>query len=201
MQMRMDEQSLAKITAAVTDAEKRTSGEIVVVIAERSGRYQEARAVFALVASSVATLAAVVIDPDIHASWLLLNGFVALAAYAIASVPMFARFLVDGDHRAKAVASAAKLAFVDRGVHRTRDRSGVLVYLSLLERRVQIIGDENVHKVVGDDGWKKYVARIVEDPAATAAVVADIGALLAGSFPRRADDKNELPDAVVVQRG
>jgi putative membrane protein len=190
----------AQLEKAVATAEQGTSGEVVVVVAPRSASYAAARASFALACAVVTGLAAIALH--VHAGWALLAWpIVAVAAFSIASTPWLLRALVDDDDRAAAVADAAKIAFFDRGVHTTRERAGVLLYLSLAERRVQILADAGVHRVVGRTGWEAHVAQIAGAlragyPAEIVGVVAAIGAVLARHFPRTADDANELPDAV-----
>ncbi len=199
-----DETSLKAISDAVTEAERSTSGEIVVVVAPRSSGYDGLRAAVAIVVTTLLALAVTLLWPALHASWIALAlPVVFIAAYATAAAPALLRLVLSRDDAEAAVADGARLAFIDRGVHRTRDRSGVLVYISLLERRVQVLGDAGIHDVIGEAGWQKTVTRIVEalvkrEPAAIADVVRDMGATLSASFPRRADDKNELPDQVVV---
>ena len=200
-----DSNALQKITDAVAAAEKGTAGEIVVVVAERSGTYVGARAAIALAITTLVAFAAALLDAD--ATWVAL-GFpiVFVATMAVTGVGAVARAIVPRGALEAEALRGARVAFVARGVHQTKDRCGVLVYLSLLEHCVYVVGDAGIHDVVGGDGWKAYVGRIVGAMKAgqlegVAAVVADIGAVLGRHFPRAADDKNELPDAVVVQRG
>ena len=95
--------------------------------------------------------------------------------------------------------------FIERGIHNTRDQSGILVMLSELEHQVVILGDAGIHQKVGDDGWEGYIKRIVtglkggQAAASIVAVLQDLGAQLAAHFPARVDDTDELANEVVIQ--
>lgn len=96
----------------------------------------------------------------------------------------------------------ARREFVRLGVTRTRERNGVLVLVVPSRRRFAVLGDEGIHARVGQDFWDTTVAAIRERFAAgdlTGGIVhgiQTIGTQLARYFPPRADDINELPDAV-----
>ena len=95
--------------------------------------------------------------------------------------------------------------FIERGIHNTRDQSGLLLMLSELEHQVVILGDAGIHEKVGDAGWEAYVGRIVEGlktgqaASSIVGVLEELGATLATHFPPRDDDTNELSNDVVVQ--
>ena len=100
----------------------------------------------------------------------------------------------------------ARDVFVALGMHRTAQRSGVLIYLAVEDRKLAIIGDEGIHTRVGDDYWTGVRDRMVERLRAGAmrdalvGAVTDVGAALARFFPRRPDDVDELPDDVSLGR-
>jgi putative membrane protein len=196
-------ETLRGIEQAVREAESKTAGEIAVVIAARSAAWTGERVAFALAAATgLAVLLAVILEP--HPGWVAL-AFPLLfgIAWWIAGVGPLLRALTGSAALADAVQRAAKVAFVDCGVHATKTRAGVLIYVSLFERRVYVLGDSAVHAVVGDPGWQSWAGRVgsamkVHDPDALLAVIHDVGATLADKFPRDAHDENELPDAVRV---
>lgn len=200
----LDEATLAKIAAAVTEAERGTAGEIVVVAAHSSDAWSGTRGAFALAVGSLGTVALSAALPSLSGVGLAaLFPALFLVGFVVASVPPVLRALLTDDAIDEAVLRAAKVAFVDNGVHRTRDRAGVLVYVSLLEHRVQLLGDAGVHKLVGDEGWRKYTDRVAHglkshDPDALVGVVHELGKVLAAAFPPGRENPNELPDAVRV---
>jgi putative membrane protein len=104
----------------------------------------------------------------------------------------------------EAVSTAARSAFVELAVSHTRDRSGVLVYVSLLERRIRVIADVGVKTSMPLAEWKSAAAALEgilqqhdDDAAALEALaeaVESLGPTLAPHLPRRPDDTNELED-------
>jgi putative membrane protein len=86
------------------------------------------------------------------------------------------------------------------GVANTHDRTGVLIYVSLRERRVQIIADTAIHAKVGTAFWDAEVKKIAEGIRAgraaegLASAILSIGERLAVHFPKHEGSQNELPD-------
>ena len=99
----------------------------------------------------------------------------------------------------------ARRVFAHLGMHLTADRHGVLIYLAVEDRKLAIVGDEGIHRHVGDAYWETVrdlmIARLREGRALEAVVagVAEVGRVLARHFPRRPDDENELSDQVSIR--
>ena len=193
----IDPAALARIEAAVSQVERETAGEVVVVIARRSASFAGARAAFAFAVATVPVtnvMATVVMALSIP--------LLMLFAWLLASLAPVTRALVGSVALDDEVVRAAKVAFLDHGVADTRMRAGVLLYVSLFERRVQVLGDSGVHAVIGAAGWSAYADRIggamrTSSVDGLVEVVRDLGVMLARSFPPT-DGVNELDDAVRV---
>ena len=204
MTERLSAEDHAQVAAAVRRAENLTSGEIFVVVAGASGDYRTTPFLFAGLAALFGGFAAAAIFPAISAASLALGqaGVLAVVA-ALLSVPVLRMRLVPAavqDSRAQARATEQFLA---HNLHGTRTRTGVLVFVSLAERHVSVLADTAIDACVPDDFWEEIVAGLTAGiragrlgPALAEAVEA-CGAALAEHFPRRADDRNELPDKVV----
>jgi uncharacterized membrane protein len=114
------------------------------------------------------------------------------------------RVIIHRKPVADAVA-AAQGEFLRRGMQKTRDRNAVLIFVAPTSQNFAVIGDEGVHRQCGDTFWPELAARMTEHFKAgrfTDGLVQGIGRageLLARHFPRRPDDRNELPDAVIEQ--
>ncbi len=87
----------------------------------------------------------------------------------------------------------------------TEDNAGVLIYLLLADRRVEIVADRGIHARVGETAWETICGAMQQEFAAgrfEAGVLtglASVSDLLAQHFPaRQADNPNELPDAPVT---
>jgi putative membrane protein len=145
--------SSAAIAAAVAEAERHTSAELVVVVAPRAAPWA---GVSAAAGAAVAwlVLAVAVLSPfvDVHPVALLvelpLSGL--SAAWVVHRSPALLRRLVPARAQAAAVEEAARAAFVAEQVHQTRARTGVLVFVSLLERRAALVVDAGVQGAVPD---------------------------------------------------
>ncbi|MDB4981435.1 MAG: hypothetical protein JWM82_2187 [Myxococcales bacterium] len=108
------------------------------------------------------------------------------------------RFFWWGDVR-----RAAEEAFAALGMERTRERNGVLLYISPRRRRFAIVGDVGVHARVTGAFWDELAARVAEAlragllTTAVESAVAEIGGRLATLFPAPAGENvNELPDTL-----
>jgi len=104
-----------------------------------------------------------------------------------------------GDPMARAVSVFERL-----GMHRTAERHGVLIYVAVTDRKLAVIGDEAIHRRVGDAYWQRLVADVTahfreERPRdGFVHAVRDLGQALAQHFPRRPDDSNELSDELSI---
>lgn len=89
------------------------------------------------------------------------------------------------------------------GMRKTRDRTGVLIFLLMSERQFQIIADEGIHTKVTEGTWDRVAAAMTAHfrqgnfGQGICDGVAAVGEELKVFFPRKSDDRNELPDDVV----
>lgn len=110
----------------------------------------------------------------------------------------------ERDRRPGDVIRRAHDVFRHLGMHRTAERHGVLLYLTLEDRRLAIVGDEGIHRRVGDLYWARVLDLMVEKLRAGAprdailAAIHDIGRVLQAHFPPRPGDADELSDQVSV---
>jgi uncharacterized membrane protein len=99
----------------------------------------------------------------------------------------------------------ARALFTWLGMHRTRERNGVLIYLAVEDRKLAIVGDDGIHARVGDTYWERVRDVMVEDLRGRSPVdgvvkaVHDLGRVLQQHFPRRGEKPNELSNEVDVE--
>lgn len=97
---------------------------------------------------------------------------------------------------------AAQQQFLAMGMHKTRERNAVLIFVAPRVQQFAVVGDIAVHERCGQDFWNAVAAEMAErfkDGDFTGGIVHAVGqagALLAQHFPHRPDDRNELPDQV-----
>ena len=198
-----------RISRAIKAAEGRTSGEIYAVITRQSDDYFFVAGFFAaiwvLVASILGLVAARWLGWTIPALWLL-----AVQVTALGLILALQRFLdglrmlfvPEALRRRRAHANGVS-QFLAHGVHQTRHRTGVLIFVSLAERHAQIVADQAIDEQVSEDVWTSIIAnltgRIGKGAIAEGFVEAILacGGHLAVHFPRRADDFNELDDRLI----
>ena len=194
----------AEIEKAIARIESKTATELVVAVVEESHDYAAPRALFAFGWTLAATLALHYFAEQLSTWWLVpLQVPIGLGLYALLGIPSLRRLTVPRALAEQAVQARAFCVFAERGLHRTRDRTGLLILLSELEHRVVILGDSGIHELVGDSGWQEHVARIVNrvrEGKAAQGILECLDALeplLAQKAPRREDDENELEDRVL----
>jgi len=153
-----------RVRAAVARAESGLSAEIVPCVYDQSSPYPEAVWAGAGAAVSLAC-AALFLTDMIRPLWQPLSTlilWVPAAGLAGAAVGRWCRpvkrFLIGRDRMEESVARRAKEVFFDRGIAKTADRDGVLVFASLLERRVVVLADESVRSKVKPEAWDAAVS-------------------------------------------
>ncbi len=194
-----------KIELAVKAAEQKTSGEIVPMVVDDSYDYPRAE----LFGSGVLALAVASICSwgfGGESIWVFLPIFLAgffIFKFAIRRMPNFKRKLIHPDELTAEVKEKALVSFLEQGVHETRDRTGILILISLFEHRVQVLADSGINAKVPEHTWEEIVEMIVaglkSDTAAeaTCKAIERCGELLQEHFPCKHDDTDELPNLIV----
>jgi putative membrane protein len=191
----------ATVAEHVARAERATAGEIVVVLAERSAGYERPRVAASFTATLLVAIALYTFVPTLSELWVLCAEAPIMAAFWwFTGLSAVTRWLVPAQAQRAAVLARAEQSFLEHGVTETRDRSGVLLFLSEAERRVELLADRGIHERVGTEDWQTLVNDVVKAiregraAAGIAGAVDAIGARLAQHFPPRPDDLNELAD-------
>lgn len=191
-----------RIEAAVRAAERDSAGEIVVLLARRAGTYKSIPLCYAL-AGALGVPWPLLLGTDLAAARILtVQAAVALALLALAAL-LGPAAVPHRLKRARARAAAAR-EFVARGMADTRGRTGILLYVAVAERYAEVVGDVTIAARVGEAEWRGVIdallAAMAEGRTADALVAAigRIGAILARHVPPEADDRDELPNRIVV---
>lgn len=201
-----NQQELELIRRAVSEAEAHSSGEIATMVVAESDRYLEAERLGALL---LAALLGVLLSVALHhvTIWTYIPVVCLLFFPMLALLHYFPRFklsFVSARRQAEMVRERALQAFFEKGLYRTREATGILIFISRLERKVWILGDRGIDAKIPSGSWQaladQLAAGLREGRAAEALcqVVAGCGVELARHFPRRSDDTNELPDDLIT---
>jgi len=136
---------------------------------------------------------------------LLMVGAAAAAALLSSALAPVTRRLIPQDHINRAVGQRAKVAFVEEEVFATRHRTGILLFVSLLEHRIEILADAGIYAHVADEAWQAVADRIrrgMESGSLTDGLIAGIAAcgkiLQAHGFETAADNPDELPSQLRI---
>ncbi|MBV5317040.1 MAG: TPM domain-containing protein [Desulfobulbaceae bacterium] len=201
-----------QITRTVRQVEQQTAGEIVPMVVSASHSYPEAELTGAMVMAGPLALGAAFGLASLlwwqgEVLWLFLGCFPVfffLARLMLRHCPPLLRFFLLRERIEGEVARAAFTHFYAEGLQATKDATGVLIYISVLERKVWILGDRGINAQLSPQIWQDYVDRLTvgvrkKRPCeALCAIIEEIGALLQTHFPHQADDRNELGDLMIV---
>ena len=201
--IRTDRTFSEAIERVVGEAERGTAAELIVVVAARSGSYLDAAGVlgagFAMLVLLVALFAPTYFPPIAVAIDVPL--VFALATWLAHRTPALMRVVVPAARLRKQVERAAAEHFLAEAVHGTRGRTGLLMYVSLLEERVALIPDLGLDGRVPGAVWAEVNWNETGDrsrPRTLAGLVRgleQIGAILRSRVPADATDVNESPNA------
>ena len=221
--LRLTAEDHDKVSAAIAAAEGQSSAEIVAVVSELSDPYHDVALHWAVLAL-IAVLAWAAACPTCLNWWmdLFLGGWrpepslretltflLILAVLKFTAVLLILKYmplrlaLTPGATKTRRVRRRAVALFRTGAEQRTVGRTGVLIYLSLRERRAEIVGDEAITKITTPETWGEAMAALIVEVRAgrpgdgIVAAVQRVGAVCAEHFPRSDEDINEIPDKLI----
>ena len=198
---KLDPAVAASVTERIRSVESSSSAEVVVEVRARSGSYSHADARLAAMVAFIALLIVLFSPWTFEPIWV---PPVVLAAY-ITGVMLsrvsatIGRAMTTRRDRDARVRTTAAAAFVERGVGNTSRETGLFIFLSLLERRMELIADRGVLDAVPVLAWNQVLEKTRHRKADTEVlldVLREIEPLLTRYLPVQADDKDELSNEV-----
>lgn len=214
LRKKFSESDLKRIKQAVWEAESKISGEIVPVIISRSGYYTIANYKGSLFAAAFVFLAIIfvdryvpefaVYDPLLIFLLVVLAG--ALGALAAHFSDTIKRMLIGQQYMDRATYQRAETSFLQEQVFNTRQRTGIMIFVSFFEHEVIVMADKGISNVVDQKEWDKMVKNLTEHIRDNKVVegleiaIKRCGEiLLEKGFHKSADDENELRDDLRVE--
>ena len=196
-----------EIRRAVAAAEAATSGEIVALVVPESDRYREAEVLGGVLLAGLLALVAGIILHHVTIWFFVPAVFILffLCRLLFLKVPRLKLSLISRGRLEGEVRERCVRAFYEKGLHRTRGETGVLVFISVLERKVWIIGDRGINEKIAPETWHDLVRELSDGIragqacAAMLSVIGRCGRILKEHFPKKQDDVNELPDEVMIE--
>ncbi len=198
------EDEARRIADEIAAVEKRSSGEIVAVVAAESSTYLYAPFLWA------AALALLVPWPFIYftwwpVQWIYLIQLVCFLLLVLAFWPHDMRMLlVPRSVKHLRAHRRAVEQFLVQNLTTTKNRTGVLLFVSIAERYAEIIPDTGISGKVPAETWQAIVDKLTDDigqgHAAEGFIKAihAIGAPLAKHFPPGSDHPPQLPNHLIV---
>jgi putative membrane protein len=219
----ISEEDKERIAAAVAKAEQASDGEIVTVVAPRSDAYHDVGLHYAILAMLLVPAGTLVVPQSWIDWWLtLLFGWGAeggwrllmllvlgkmifvflVVRYALAWMPL-RMAVTPKTTKHRRVQRRAVEVFHATCAQRTKGQTAILLYLSLLERRAEIVADEAIHSRTEPEVWGAAMAALVTEIKAgrpgegLVQAVEKIGDVLAKCLPAKTENPNELPDRLI----
>ncbi len=206
----LDKDSVQRIEQAIKAAETKTAGEIVPMIVRRSSTIGHVP----LVLLSLLVALYMVFDGPgwqyenlgAHWAWYLVDTAALLALSTLLSrMPLVQRILTARDDQLAQVDMRAELEYYESNISHTKDATGVLLFVSLLEHRAIVLADRAVDERVDSEVWEDVCDLLVEGmkkgevERGFIAAIERCGEILAAEFPAKSDDTNELYDTLIIK--
>ena len=221
----------ARINAAISRAEETTAGEITCVVKAKAMDYRETPLAWAAGVALIAPLclfALGVLPHDWLAAaltkaqgwttigvdgkfkiWEAVLAYAALqlilfvVVYAMVALTPLKVWLTPRAVKHRKAHEKAMEQFYGRGLHLTREHTGVMIYCALEERFVEVIADEGIYSKADKTLWNNTVQVLLKHirtgdlTTGFEQAVEACGSALTVHFPAGEDNPNELPDVLI----
>jgi len=196
-----------KIEQCIRDVEKTTSGELVVLVTPQSSRYLDVKQEISLfLAAFFAFCASFMFFSSVL--WIFIALTIALYIpfrFIVFLMPSAAAPFIMGRRKEYECGKKALQAFYQHGLYNTKDKIGILIMMSVLEKRVHILADKGIYAKLSEKALKEYANKITRGikkdrpDDAICDVITEMGSVLKKNFPVKKNDTNELPDRVICE--
>ena len=200
-------EELERITKTIHEVESQTIGEVAVMVVDSSDDYIEAEILGGIFLASLLSLVMTILN--FHSSvWAYISlSFILFfpSKYLFEKIPLLKTAFMGVKRKETTVMQRAVRAFYEKGLYKTKMNTGVLFFLSLLERKVWILADKGIYEKIDQETLNKFaksVSQGIRDGRACDALcdaIRESGELLAKHFPITPDDTDELSDEVMTE--
>ncbi|MGB0453671.1 MAG: TPM domain-containing protein [Bacteriovoracaceae bacterium] len=202
--MKLNSEDKKKISETIKNVEIKTSGEIVSAIVSKSDLYRESQ--FATSICFTLLVLAILLfkfEYESHETFLLIF-LTTIIGFFAGSLNIFKRLFLNKSVMAEEVHQKAVQLFFSNNLHHTEQRIGVLIMISLLEKRVEILGDKGINEKVDQNFWDQITQKMVKSiksgnvTQAMNEAILECGVVLEKEFPASGKNPNELPDRLIT---
>jgi putative membrane protein len=204
--------SQEKITAAISEAEKKVNAEMVPVFMTSSDDYTEAKLRGALLMAALTAISILVYDHLMgwYQLFLLNNDWLFVMTIALGGILGYflfgwitplKRLLISKSKQQQRSTAMAERVFGEYKLFETKQRNGILIFVSLFEHRIEILPDKGLKEKLAEDEWKKVVDQMKPslrakkfEEAFTLSISKITEILETNKMNRNGDTSNELPD-------
>ncbi|MBR1638412.1 MAG: TPM domain-containing protein [Treponema sp.] len=219
--LHLSEQDFDDIKKAVADAEAKTTGEIAVAVTAESARYSFWELLAGNIAAALVLIVMIPFADKIRGlyrmlywqnepSWILPLFYIitcfasVIIIFYLANIPALDRLIIPPSVKRSCVTHRAFRYFTESGVYETAEHSGILIFVSYMERQVRIVADSGISAKISQDMWNLIADELAENigkgqvKLAFTTAIEKCGALLAENFPPHQENPNELSDGLVI---
>lgn len=196
----------AQIAAAIGKVEKTTSGEIAVMVVDASDSYPEGTILAGVLLGGLVSLVITELyfADSLTVFMIFFAGLALAAGFLAASFPALKRMFITKQRMEQQVREQAVQAFYEKGLHTTREATGVFFFISLFEHKVRVLADTGINSKISPQELQAYasdLAKGIRDGRAAEILcreIASLGEVLTEHFPVKPDDVNELSNQVIT---
>ena len=208
------DQDKIKIKETIEKVEKNTSGEIVLQIVKKSDNYYEAPFIASLIVAFFLILMIVIMSElwilpfkfDVLIFCLIFIAIVFATFLLVELLPFFKMLFISEKRERRMVHKNAVEAFLNNEIFKTKERTGILIFISELERNVEILADSGINQKVKPEDWERIVKELTKGIKSKQIVsyisksIEDCGNLLMNAgFSPSSDNPNELPNELILK--
>ena len=196
-----------RLKAITHEVESKTIGEIVIMVVDHSDHYIEAEVLGSVLLGSLLSLILTVLF--FHSSiwsYIPLSFLFFFPCWLLfIKVEVLKKRFIGTRRKEEAVRLRAERAFFERGLYKTKKNTGVLFFLSLLEKKVWVLADKGIYEKMDRETLNRFANEVssgIREGRACEALsqaIREIGGLLSQHFPITSNDTDELPNEVVME--
>jgi len=208
------------IIQAVEEAETKTSGEISTAVIKESSDYIFYELAFCVAMGLLTALLLVAFGPAWQQFWFSLHWdmqawqlqafsflmvFLVMGlSFPIANSPFIDRLIVPRKAMAQQVREKAYLHFLQSGQTETEGRCAILLFISLNERRVELVADCGINAKIEDSRWQEILNRLVGEirknrlSKGLVQAISECGEILQKEFPLKGRKKDQLSNSIQI---
>ena len=198
---RFTQSACDELADCVREIEHHTDAELVIAVRARSADYRHADYLCGAILAFAGLLFLLFAPFEFQHYWVAIDVLLLFAAgaYLSSHSSTLRRLFTTEEFRADAVRNGAAAMFYEAGIANTDAELGVLIYLSLLERRLELIADRGVLVVLPPLEWNERMYELhragrIPQLETLRKEIRELGALLAKHLPPTGENPNELPD-------